>query len=144
MNSFYSRFDKHDFRSVIDAIISSTRTGDKLHIEEKDVLRVFQCTNVRKIPGPDGISDHVLKNCATQFSSIFHYIFQTSLSLQKVPTLSKTSIVVPVPKKSRPASPNDFRPVALTSLIMKSFEKIIKTTIMTRTYHLSDPLQFAY
>ena len=58
----------------------------------------------------------------TQLSGIFHSIFQASLSIQKVPTLWKTSIVVPVLKKSRPASPNDFRPVALTSHVMKSFE----------------------
>ena len=92
----------------------------------------------------DGISGQVLKNCATQLSGIFHSIFQASLSLHKVPTLWKTSIVVPVPKKSRPASPNDLRPVGLTSHVMKSFEKIIKTMIMTRTDHLLDPLQFAY
>ena len=67
-------------------------------------------------------------------------IFQASLSLRKIPTLWKMSIVVPVPKKSRPASPNDFRPIALTSHVMKSFEKIIKTIIMTRTEHLSDSL----
>ena len=55
------------------------------------------------------------------------------------------SIVVPtVRKKSRPARTNDLRPVALTSHAMKSFEKIIKTMIMTRTDHLLDPLQFAY
>ena len=83
-------------------------------------------------------------NCATQLSGICHSIFQGSLSLQKVPTLWKMSIVVPVPKKSRPSSPNDFRPVALTSHVMKSFEKIIKTMIMTHTDHLLDPLQFAY
>ena len=40
----------------------------------------------------------------------------------KVPTLWKVSIVVPVPKKSCPASPNDFRPVALKSHIMKSHD----------------------
>ena len=68
------------------------------------MLRVFQCTNVRKSTGSDGISSQVLKNCATQMSGIFHSIFQASLSLQKVPTLLKTSIVVPVPKKSRPSS----------------------------------------
>ena len=38
MNSFYSRFDKHYFRSVIDDIICSTKTGGSLNIEEKDVL----------------------------------------------------------------------------------------------------------
>ena len=35
MNSFYSRFDKHDCRSVIDDAISSTKTGGNLHIEVK-------------------------------------------------------------------------------------------------------------
>ena len=75
MNSFYSRFDKHDFRCVIDDTISSSKTGGNLHIEEKDVLRVFQCINVRKSPGPGGISGHVLKNCATQLSGIFHSIY---------------------------------------------------------------------
>ena len=114
MNSFYSRFDKHDFRSVIADIISSTKTGGNLHIEEKDVLRVFQCTNVRKSPGPDGTFGQVLKNCVTKLSGIFHSIFRASLSLQKAPTLWKTSVVGPVPKKFRPASPNDFRPAALT------------------------------
>ena len=113
MNYFYSRFDKHDSRFVFDDIISYTKTGGNLHIEEKDLLRVFQCTNVRKSPGPDGISGQVLKNCASQLSGIFHSVFQASLSLQKVPTLWKTSIVMPVSNQSHPASPNDFRPVAL-------------------------------
>ena len=85
MNSFYSRFDIHNFRSVIDDIISFTTTSGNLHIEEKDVLRLFQCTNARKSPGPDGISGKVLKNCATHLSGIFHSIFQASLSLHKVP-----------------------------------------------------------
>ena len=81
MNYFYSRFDKHDSRSVIDAIISSTGTGGNLYIEEKDVLRVFQGTYVRKSAGADGISGQILNNCATQLSDIFHSIYQASLSL---------------------------------------------------------------
>ena len=102
-------------------------------LKKKDVLRVFQCTNVRKNPEPDGISGQVLKNCATQLSGIFHSIFQASLSLQKIPTLWKTLIILSVPKKSRSSSPNDFHTVALTSHIIENFEKIIKTMIMTRT-----------
>ena len=138
MNSFYSLFDTHNFRSVIDDIRRSTKTDGELVIEE-DVLRVFQCTHMKKSPGPDGISGQVLKNCATHLSGIFHLIFQVSLTLQKIPTLWKTSTVIPVPKKPRPASPNDFRPVALTSHVMKGFEKIVKTMIMNRTVHLLDP-----
>ena len=99
---------------------------------------------MKKSPGPDGISGQVLKNCATQLSDIFHFIFQVFVSLQKIPTLLKTPTVIPVPKKHRPASANDFRPVALTSHVMKSFENIVKIVIMRRKVHLLDPLQFAY
>ena len=102
MNSFYSRFDTHYFHSAINGIDSSIKTDGKLEIEEKYVLRIFQHTNVRKSPGPDGISGHVLKTCASQLSGIFRSIFQASLSLHKIPILWKTSTVVPVPKKAHP------------------------------------------
>uniref|UniRef100_A0A1A8KL82 Si:dkeyp-19e1.4 n=1 Tax=Nothobranchius kuhntae TaxID=321403 RepID=A0A1A8KL82_NOTKU len=45
---------------------------------------------------------------------------------------------------SCPKSPNDLRPVALTSLVMKAMEKIIKEHIVRATEPLMDPLQFAY
>ena len=93
---------------------------------------------MKKSPGSDGISGQVLKKCATRLSGVFHFIFQVSLSLQKIPTLWKTSTVIPAPEQPRSASLNGFRPVALTSHVMKSFEKIVKTMIMNRTVHLLD------
>ena len=94
MNSFYSRFDIDAFCSVIGDIKKSTKTNGELVIEEEDVLRVFQCTHVKKGFCPGGISGQVLKNCATQLSGLFRVIFQVSLSLQKIPTLWKTSTVI--------------------------------------------------
>lgn len=51
-----------------------------------------------------------------------------SFSMQRVPTLCKKSIVIPVAVKEHyPKVPNDDRPVALTFLAMKSFEKTRQT-----------------
>ncbi|KAK1784942.1 hypothetical protein P4O66_018370, partial [Electrophorus voltai] len=47
-----------------------------------------------------------------------------------VPSSFKQSTIVPVPKKPRPSDLNDYRPVALTSVMMKCFEKRV------RDYHL--------
>jgi hypothetical protein len=47
-------------------------------------------------------------------------------------------------KKNNPKQPNDFRPVALTSLVMKTLEKIIKALVLSVTEKNLDPLQFAY
>ncbi|KAJ8402489.1 hypothetical protein AAFF_G00365720 [Aldrovandia affinis] len=39
---------------------------------------------------------------------------------------------------------NDLRPVALISLVMKAFERIVKSHIIKATTAQLDPLQFAY
>ena len=40
-----------------------------------------------------------------------------------IPDIWKLSTVIPIPKKDNPKLANDFRPIALTSLVMKTLEK---------------------
>ena len=61
-----------------------------------------------------------------------------------IPLLWKTSNIIPVPKTPNPSVKNDYRPVALTSIAMKCFERIIKSFLLRDTEHLLDPMQFAY
>ena len=71
-------------------------------------------------------------------------IFQTSLDTAIIPTVWKTSSVIPIPKPNHPKQLNDYRPVALTSLVMKTLEKLVKSLILPITESQLDPLQFAY
>ena len=61
-----------------------------------------------------------------------------------VANLWKTSCIVPVPKKGRPRDLNDYRPVALTSHVMKTFERLVLRHLRTSRTAFLDPLQFAY
>ncbi|KAK3515999.1 hypothetical protein QTP70_000710 [Hemibagrus guttatus] len=67
----------------------------------------------------------------TQLGSVIHTCF-------------KESIIVPVPKKTHPASLNDFRTVALTSVVMKCLERLVRDFIISSLPNILDPLQFAY
>ncbi|KAL0173244.1 hypothetical protein M9458_033555, partial [Cirrhinus mrigala] len=71
-------------------------------------------------------------------------IFNRSLELCEVPDCLKRSTIIPVPKKSKITGLNDYRPVALTSVVMKSFEKLVLAYLKDITGPLLDPLQFAY
>ena len=64
--------------------------------------------------------------------------------LLELPNCFKSSYIVPVPKKPSPESLNDYRPVALTSVIMKCFEKLILSYINSLLPSDFDPFQFAY
>ncbi|KAK1793021.1 hypothetical protein P4O66_001729 [Electrophorus voltai] len=113
-------------------------------ITESDLRRVFKRVNTRKAVGPDGICGRALKACADQLAPVFTDIFNLSLTLDIVPSSFKRSTIIPVPKKPRSSDLNDYRPVALTSVVMKCFEKLVRDFITSSLPASMDPLQFAY
>ncbi len=52
-----------------------------------------------------------------QLAGLFTSIFNESLATSVVPTFKK-SVIIPVPKNSKPSCLNDYRPVALTSIVI--------------------------
>ena len=152
LNSFYCRFDKHNFKSELNATIDSvTQTIEPPDIanrgediEASDVKKLLLKVNARKAAGPDELGGRVLKECAEQLASIFATLFNMSFHTHSVPTLWKSSTICPVPKKRNPAELNDYRPVALTPIIMKVLEKIVLKRLIQQTGDRMDPYQFAY
>ena len=113
-------------------------------VSEESVRSFFRKQNTRKAPGPDRVSPSVLKACAEQLAPVFADIFNRSLDLCTVPDCFKSATIVPVPKRAKVSSLNDYRPVALTSVVMKVLERIVLSQLKSATNHLLDPLQFAY
>ncbi|KAK3536428.1 hypothetical protein QTP86_008901 [Hemibagrus guttatus] len=62
-------------------------------------------------------------------SGVFTDIFNISLSSAIVPMCLKTTTIIPVLKKSPVSCLNDYRPVALTPIIMKCFERLLMRQI---------------
>ncbi|KAK3527130.1 hypothetical protein QTP86_012743 [Hemibagrus guttatus] len=157
---------KKDFRSLVELVrttLSTTRIivsgplptfqrgiesnpppPPALRISEDDVRQIFLKQKRRKTPGPDGVTPACLKTCADQLAFIFSQIFNRSLELCEVPACFKRSTIIPIPKKPKITGLNDHRPVALTSVVMKSFERLVLAYLKNITGPLLDPLQFAY
>ncbi|KAK3545501.1 hypothetical protein QTP70_007733 [Hemibagrus guttatus] len=113
-------------------------------ISDDDVRQIFLKQKKRKAPGPDGVTPACLKTCADQLAFIFSQIFNRSLELCEVPACFKHSTIIPIPKKPKITGLNHYRPVALTSVVMKSFERLVLAYLKNITGPLLDPLQFAY
>ncbi len=146
LNTFYGRFECNGGATLaISASGSSRQSSDHIFtLSEDEVRRELRRVNVRKAAGPDGITGHVLRSCADQLAGLFTSIFNESLATSVVPTSFKKSVIIPVPKNSKPSCLNDYRPVALTSTVMKVFERLLKKHICSSIPATLDPLQFAY
>ncbi len=142
LNTFYGRFECNGGSAS-----GSSRQRSENHVitvSEDEVRRALKGVNIRKAAGPDGITGRVLRSCADQLAGLFTSIFNESLATSVVPTSFKKSIIIPVPKNNKPSCLNDYRPVALTSIVMKVFERLAKSHISSSIPVTLDPLQFAY
>ncbi len=63
-------------------------------------------------------------HCADQLSDVFTKLFQMCIDCCLLSSIWKASTIIPIPKSKNPSELKDFRPVALTSLVMKNLEKI--------------------
>lgn len=71
-------------------------------------------------------------------------VFQRSLDSHIVPSPWKTATISPVPKTHVPKENNDYRPIALTSNVMKCLEKLIVRELKSNIKNQFDHHQFAY
>ncbi len=148
LNTFYGRFECYggSVTLPISASGSSRQSSDDhvITVSEDEVRRELKRVNVRKAAGPEGITGRVLRSCADQLAGLFTSIFNEFLATSVVLTAFKKSVIIPVPKNSKPSCLNDYCPVALTSTVMKVFERLLKKHICSSIPATLDPLQFAY
>lgn len=97
-----------------------------------------------KATRPDNMSAFLLKTFAKGLTPAWHWIFQHSIDSHTVPKLWKKSIIIPIPKKPCPQEDNYYRPVALTSNVTKSLERLITEELHTEVEPSLDNYQFAY
>ncbi len=145
LNTFYARFEADTIAHTESAPAAAAEEISPLSLSVAEVTRSFKRVNIRKAVGPDGIPGRVLKAFAFQLARVFTDIFNLSLSLSVVPACFKKSTIVPIPKKNKITCLNDWRPVALTPIFSKCFEKLhLRDYICSVLPASLDPLQFAY
>ena len=146
LNTFYSRFDKFDFKDKCKQLEYDLRhnNDDQIEVNESDVCLSFRGLNLHKASGPDKICGNVLRSCFYELAGIFTTLFNLSLRQSNIPTTWKTAEIIPVPKKTMFTDMNNLRPVALTPIILKCFEQLVLKLLKREVEVQLDPLKFAY
>ena len=81
-------------------------------------------------PGPDMINAHFLKNIIANIANPLCTLFDKCLSEGFVPNEWKVAYVIPIHKKGDPQSPDNYRPVSLTSVLCKILERLVRNQLL--------------
>ena len=95
------------------------------------VRKCLSTLNVRKASGLDGISQRLLKDCASGLAESVCHIFNLSLCKGVFPRLWKLAVIQPVPKQEGERSnPKCYRPIALLSCMAKQLEACVRKQLL--------------
>lgn len=144
LNHFYSRFDSTDAKEKALSACAEVPRDQPIQLSEEDVGGYLSRVKPHKAPGPDCLGGRVLKVCSAQLKGVLTVLFQILLNTCTVPNSWKTSIIKPLPKKPGSKTLNNFRPVALTSVLAKCMERVVSKHLVAAVKDQLDPLQFAY
>ena len=133
LNTYYhSVFTFDDGRTPPPVFASKTEEKiEDVYIATEQVEEVLQGLNPNKAAGPDGVESRILKECAKELAPNLQQIYRKSLDEACVPMQWKEANIVPIHKSGSKAVMGNFRPVALTPIICKVFERILCLAIMS-------------
>ena len=75
--------------------------------------------------GPDGYTPFLLKQIGPSIAGVIVQLFESFMSIGKVPGDWKEAIIKPLFKKGPSSDPASYRPVSLTSVFSKLMEKVV-------------------
>jgi hypothetical protein len=106
----------------------NTAAFTDIEFSEELVLEKLRGLDKTKSPGPDRITASVLKTCADVLCRPLSMLFGQSFDSGVLPSDWRTAIICPIFKKGDKFDPGNYRPVSLTSLVVKIMESIIYDT----------------
>ncbi len=149
LNSFFTSVFVHEDKANIpkpDTIFNGQKLCSII-ITEEMVKKKLDSLNSAKSPGVDKHHPRILKELREQLVTPLTMLFRNSMEEGFLPPVWRRANITPIYKsKGSKTSPNNYRPVSLTSILCKLLESIVKDHIINhlKANNLLYPHQHAF
>lgn len=128
-NLTINSFSKKEL-SVATSCVKLTRDKSKFPSQElikfEEIVDVIKSLKIRKAPGPDNITNTLIRNFPKSGILQVNNIFNACLELSHFPTQWKIGKVIAIPKPDKDKKiPSNHRPISLLSNLGKIFERLV-------------------
>lgn len=132
LNGYFAGvFTREDLSSVPSFYIPNVVDPlSDIEFTPQEVYGKLSTLNPAKASGPDGWPILSLKECGQQLSVPLSILFNKSFNSSTLPDAWKEALVTPIFKKGDRTIASNYRPISLTSPIVKMMESIIRDRIM--------------
>ena len=104
---------------------------EDLKFDEEDIIKAIDEINTYSSTSHGCIPACILKACKEKLSHPLMMLWEQSFAKGKIPSSLKDQFITPIFKKGSKSDPANYRPVSLTSHVIKIFERIIRNTMVS-------------
>ena len=101
-------------------------TLSDIYFTEEDIIKAIDEIDINASTCDNDIPAQVLKNCKNALCYPIQQIWSKSFNSGIIPPALKTQYITPVHKKGPKTIPSNYRPISLTSHLIKIFERIVR------------------
>lgn len=104
---------------------------EDITVTEEKIVESIKEIPVGSAPGSDGIPPLLLKQCSQTLKLPLKLLWEQSMKTGIIPIELKEGLIIPVHKGDSRSIPKNYRPVTLTSHLIKLFERVVVKEIVT-------------
>ena len=131
-NSFFTSVFTNEPDDALPTIsLRTTSVLNDLEVSVEAISTIIRSLPMHSAPGPDGISNVLLRQGSNSFFSALSSFFSTILAKRSLPQEWKRANVIPIFKSGPRTQCSNYRPVSLTCTLCKVFERLIKNKILS-------------
>ena len=117
--------EKEELHRRINALAQDPDTSFRLKsVTLYEVIRKGKALRSNCSTGPDNIPTKFIKLVLDHLASQLTHILNTCISKLDFPTLWKVARISPIPKVGEPQANDDFRPVFISPVLSKVYERL--------------------
>ena len=140
---FYDQFSAASAYST-DIDFTNDSNFIDFHFDPDQISNILKDIDTNKSPCPDGITGTVLKKCSSSLSYPLSILFNISFASGRLLQDWNVANAVPVHKRGDESNIENYRPISLTSLVMKVMEKIVRGELYSKCKDLINDKQYGF
>ena len=102
-----------------------------IHFTKQDIIDAIDELSNTAASGPDGLAAIFLKKCKVPLSGPLFQLWRDCIDMGITPWKLKEAHIIPIHKGGHQGLASNYRPIALTSHIIKVFEKVIRNNLVS-------------
>jgi hypothetical protein len=103
---------------------------NNINFSPEDIEKACSELKSTSAPGPDGVPAILLKTCKKELSQPLYHFWRSSLDSGEIPVELLLVLISPIHKGGSRSAPKNYRPVALTSHLIKVFERVVRRVLV--------------